>query len=207
MADLEYSKIAAGDIGTQLFVFNKGASSALSSFGYALPITAGAEFGGDTESFEAPETDLDFVPKIGGRSTLNDISYTVNYTSEKYERIRAISDNTDVNVYMEVLSDGGAMIFAGTSGMPTLTAGDVRQITWTIIPSIVIFISDVANLSAGDIAKLSSLPDGDEGAGYYYVAATTDVPAHIKFDLDTIPKIRQDYYTSKNITPENDDDA
>ena len=84
MADLEYTDIAVGDIGTQLFWYN-GTSH---KFEYAVPVTAGAEFGGDVESFDAPETDLDYVPKIAGRSSLNDIAYTSNYTAEKYGRIK-----------------------------------------------------------------------------------------------------------------------
>ena len=64
----QYTKVAIGDIGTQLFWFNPKSvtsSGTVASFEYALPITAGAEFGGDTESFEAPETDLDYIPKVG----------------------------------------------------------------------------------------------------------------------------------------------
>jgi len=156
-------------------------------FEYALPVTAGAEFGGDVESFEAPETDLDFVPKIGGRTTLNDISYTINYTADKYKRIKEISDNTDFNIYMEVLSDGSAMVFKGTSGMPAITSGDVRQITWTIIPSVVVFVDNIANMSDSCKTDLTSL-----NAGLVNGNA-------ISIDVSTIPNIRQDYYASKNL--------
>jgi hypothetical protein len=156
-------------------------------FEYATPITAGAEFGGDTESFEASETDLDYVPKIGGRSTLNDIAYTLNYTSEKYQRVLDISDNTEENIYMEVMSDGSAFVFAGTSGMPTVTAGDVRQITWTIVPSVVVFVDAIDNMSAKCKTRVQSintaLVDGDA----------------INIDASTIPTIRQDYYTTKKM--------
>ena len=150
----QYTKVAIGDIGTQLFWWNKKHSGEgttekpyVGSFEYALPITAGAEFGGDTESFEAPETDLDYIPKVSGRKSINDIEYTINFTKVKYARAEAIISNTEVQTYMEVLSDGSAMVFQGTSSMPSLTAGDVRQITLTIIPSYIKFIQDIFNIT------------------------------------------------------------
>lgn len=161
--------------------------NAVGKFVYGTPVTAGAEFGGDTESFEAPETDLDFIPKIGGRSTLNDISYTVNYTANKYMRIKQISDNTDKNIYMEVLSDGSAIIFEGTSGMPTITAGDVRQITWTIVPSLVVFVDNIADMSDSIKTRLTSI-NADLVSGNA-----------VNIDVSTIPTIRQDYFASKNL--------
>lgn len=193
--DTQFNNIGVGDIGTQLFWFNPKYSGEgtvqspyVGKFVYALPVTAGAEFGGDVESFDAPETDLDYVPKIGGRSTLNDIPYTINYTADKYLRIKQISDNTDKNIYMEVLSDGGAMIFEGTSGMPTITPGDVRQITWTIIPSLVIFVDDIANMSDSIKTRLTSI-NNDLVNGNA-----------VNIDVSTIPNIRQDYYASKKLS-------
>lgn len=177
----EFKDIAIGDIGTQLFWFNT------SAFEYATPVTAGAEFGGDTESFEAPETDLDYVPKIQGRTTLNDISYTVNYTAEKYQRIDKISDNTTAQTYMEVFSDGSAMIFKGTAGRPTITAGDVRQITFTIVPSYMQWISNIYNLTDDDIKNLDSV---------WYTGTALNI------DTTTIPAYRPEYYTLKNKTTE-----
>lgn len=119
MAEREYTNIAIGDIGTQFFWFNKDNTNQATTgaFEYALPVTAGAEFGGDRESFEAPETDLDYIPKIGGRSSLNDIEYTVNYTKEKYARIIEITNQTVGQVYMEVFQDGSCAIFKGTSSI------------------------------------------------------------------------------------------
>lgn len=155
-----------------------------SKFEYAVPVTAGAEFGGDSESFDAPETDLPYVPKVLGRPTLNDISYTVNYTKEKYKRVLGISDDDVINTYMEVFSDGSAMIFKGTSNEPTITAGDVRQINWTIIPNFKLWIDDIANLSAKEKASLDARMYTDN---------------KLNIDTDSIPSYRPDYYTAKNI--------
>ena len=190
MADKEYTTIAVGDIGTQLFWFNKTTSK----FEYALPVTAGAEFGGDTESFEAPETDLDYVPKIGGRSSINDISYTINFTSEKYKRVLEITDNVKENIYMEVLNDGSAMIFKGVSGRPTLTAGDVRQITMTIIPSFQEFFGNIYELDVTsnptETSILDSLKVGDFASSTFYTGTK------INIDVSTIPTVRQKYSAS-----------
>ena len=167
MADTvkQYTNIAIGDLGNQLFWFNKdstfkdGAATGgtTGAFEYALPVTAGAEFGGDTESFEAPETDLDYVPKIGGRTTLNDIEYTANYTKEKYARARQITSNTIDQVYMEVFSDGSAAIFKGTCGIPSIQAGDVRPLGLTIAPDFLYVVSDIYSLSQDDKNTLDGL--------------------------------------------------
>ena len=176
----QYNKIAIGDIGTQLFWFNP--AEGVKKFEYALPVTAGAEFGGDTESFDAPETDLDYVPKIGGRTTINDVSYTINYTKEKYARASAITSNIEAQTYMEVLSDGSAMIFTGTSGMPSITAGDVRQITMTIVPSFILFVPDIYALTASETGKMEEI---------WYTGTEVNI------DTTTIPAVRQEYYASK----------
>lgn len=154
-------------------------------FEYAVPVTAGAEFGGDTESFDAPETDLDYIPKIGGRTSINDISYTINYTKDKYQRLLDISNNTEMNIYMEVFSDGSGAIFQGTSGMPTITAGDVRQITWTVIASALVVVSDIFALTEKDVDRLGVI-DGE-----------IEADNKIKIDATTIPTARQDYVVSK----------
>ena len=184
--DKQFKKVAIGDIGTQLFWWNKTNSK----FEYAVPVTAGAEFGGDVESFDAPETDLDYVPKIGGRTSINDIAYTVNYTSDKYQRILDISDNTDVNVYMEVLSDGSGAVFQGTSGMPTITSGDVRQINWTIVASALVVVSNIFNLTEKDIKRLGAINET------VYTGTAIDI------DAETIPTARQDYAVTKNTKSE-----
>lgn len=188
----QYTKVAVGDIGTQLFWFNKTANK----FEYALPVTAGAEFGGDTESFEAPETDSDIVAKLVGRTTPNDIAYTINYTSDKYQRVLSISDNIETNIYMEVLSDGSAMLFEGTSGTPTITSGDIRQITWTIAPIALSFVSNIYSLDAdNDLKRLGKL-----SKTVYSTTkdSTTQVETHsININTDTIPTARQSYYTTE----------
>lgn len=196
----QYTKVAIGDIGTQLFYFNNeskvetvGEGGEVSTteapnFEYALPITAGAEFGGDTESFEAPETDLDYIPKVGGRKSFNDISYTVNFTADKYARAEAIINNTVAQTYMECLSDGSAMIFQGVSSMPTLTAGDVRQITITIIPSFVKFINNVFNLTQDEADVLNGLNLG----------VTFEQGEAVPINASSIPTIRAKYHTKKS---------
>lgn len=193
----QYTKVAIGDIGTQLFWFNPKSvtsSGTVASFEYALPITAGAEFGGDTESFEAPETDLDYIPKVGGRKSFNDISYTVNFTADKYARAEAIIDNTNAQTYMEVLSDGSAMVFQGVSSMPTLTAGDVRQITITIIPSFVKFIKNIFALTEDEADKLTSLKLSDGTAeGAVEFAKNGEIP----INSASIPTAREEVHSKK----------
>ena len=227
----QYTKIAIGDMGTQLFWWNEASdyeeatvtSSTFASmkdslytkagnvytkvpasatydssatyytktvgrFEYALPVTAGAEFGGDAESFDAPETDLDYTPKIGGRRSDNDISYTINYTSEKYQRILDISDMTETNYYMEVQADGSAFVFGGTSVSPTKTAGDVTQLNWTIVPSVVVWVDDIDGMNAKCEANVTSIN-----------AEMVNSDHQIAVDTDSIPTIRQEYYTSKNL--------
>lgn len=186
MAEREYTNIAVGDIGTQLFWFNKTSNK----FEYALPVTAGAEFGGDTESFEVRETDLPYVAKIAGISSINDIPYTVNFTAEKYKRVLEITDNVAENIYMEVLNDGSAMIFKGTSGRPTLTAGDVRQITMTIIPTFQEFFADIYALTSDETAVLDSLKEGDFESATFYTGTELNI------DTDSIPTVRQKYAAS-----------
>lgn len=179
MADTRFDKVAIGDIGTQLFHFDEDDSK----FKYAVPVTAGAEFGGDTESFEAPETDLDYIPKVMGRKSLNDISYTINYTKEKYKAVRDIIDGTIAHTYMEVFSDDSAMIFRGTANEPTITAGDVRQMTVTIIPSYMKWVSDIRNLDTEDLKTLET--------GWY-----TDTAINI--DTTSIPDARKGYADTAN---------
>lgn len=235
----QYTKVAIGDIGTQIFWYNSGYKAvnvteetfstlkntlykkndvtnkyekldiddvflegikyyqSVKAFEYAVPVTAGAEFGGDTESFDAPETDLDYTPRVAGRPSLSDISYTSNYTAEKYRRIQEISSNIEESIYMEVLQDASAMIFKGTSGFPTLTSGDVRQINWTVIPSFVKLIADIRELDDEDIAILDALNNGESAVGIFYNEKTGDTPAHIRIDIDSIPTIRQKYKASE----------
>lgn len=176
MANTKFDNVAIGDIGTQLFHFNTTSKK----FEYLVPVTAGAEFGGDTESFDAPETDLDYVPKVMGRKTLNDISYTINYTAEKYATLRDIAETGRVvpHLYMEVFSDNSAMLYRGTANNPTITAGDVRQMTYAIIPSYMKWISDIYNLTEEDLLTLE--------ADWYTEKA-------LNLDVSTIPDQRKGY--------------
>lgn len=171
----KFDNVAIGDIGTQLFCLGE------TKFEYLIPVTAGAEFGGETESFDAPETDLDYIPKIMGRKSLNDVEYTINYTSEKYKVLKNVSNRGKVT-YMEVFSDNSAMIFEGTANEPTITAGDVRQMTYTIIPSRMEWVSDIYNID--DTSNLD--------AEWYTGKA-------INIDTTTIPSQRTGYAdTNKN---------
>lgn len=176
MANTNFETVAIGDIGTQLFHFDSTAKK----FEYLVPVTAGAEFGGETESFEAPETDLDYVPKVMGRRSLNDVEYTINYTKEKYAVLRDIAKTGRVvpHTYMEVFSDNSAMIVRGTANDPSITAGDVRQMTYSIIPSYMKWISDIYNLDAEDLLTLEE--------DWY-----TDTA--INLDTTTIPDQRKGY--------------
>lgn len=201
MATKEYTNIAIGDIGTQFFWFNKDNlnKATTGAFEYALPVTAGAEFGGDRESFEAPETDLDYVPKIGGRNSLNDIEYTVNYTKEKYARIVEITHNTIGQVYMEVFQDGSCAIFKGTSGIPTITSGDVRQLTLGITPDFLLVIQNIYSLTTTEEGKLDSLAK-DLIAIYktddkpYTTLKLYDSTTHkLNIDVKSIPTARLGY--------------
>ena len=150
--------IAIGEYGTQLFWFNPDDEK--ETFEYALPLVSGGEYGGDTETFEAPELDLDYVAKLSGRTTLNDITLTSNYTKDRYARWLEINNNINKQVYMEVFTDSSAVVYAGTSGRPTIQGGDVRQIEVTIAPMNMIWIDDITNVTDADtIEQLNDLLD------------------------------------------------
>lgn len=174
-------KIAVGDLGTQLFWLNREKGK----FEYALPVVSGAEFGGDTESFDAPESDLPYVPKVSGRSSLNDIVYTSNMTPERYARWKAIVDSTEDNTYLEVLSDGSAMMFSGTGGVPRILSGDVRQIEQAIIAKKMEFIANVLSITADEKTLIQSMMKNDAGEDIT-LTATEPLP----FDVDSIPSGR-----------------
>lgn len=142
------TKVAIGDYGTQLFHFN----TETSEFEYALPLVSGGEYGGETETFEAPEMDRDIVAKIAGRVTLSDVTYTSNYTKDRYKRWTQIlsSDIEKPSIFMEVFSDGSAAVTAGTSGRPTIQGGDVRQIEVTVAPSNMIWVDEITNIGEQD---------------------------------------------------------
>lgn len=183
------TKIAVGEYGTQLFWWNKQASK----FEYALPLVSGGEYGGDTETFEAPELDLDYVAKLSGRTTLEDITLTSNYTKDRYIRWLQILSNIELNAYMEVYSDGSATVFAGTSGRPTIQGGDVRQIEVTVAPENMIWVDDIKNVTnptddEDTIAQLNGLFNALKPNGVTF----TDLVSGdaLPIDYSTIPSKR-----------------
>ena len=175
------ANIAIGEYGTQLFWWNATSQK----FEYALPLVSGGEYGGDTETFEAPEMDLDYVPKISGRTTLDDITLTSNYTKDRYKRWTEIISNTVNNNYIEVFSDGSATLYSGTAGRPTIQGGDVRQIETTIAPTNMIWVYDVNDVSEEEYAEIKDML-GLEGE----YSATYKIP----FDTTTLPNKREQFF-------------
>lgn len=173
--------VAIGDLGTQLFWLNRETKY----FEYALPVVSGAEFGGDTETIDAPESDSNKVSKVSGRTTLNDVTYNSNYTRDRYKRVIAITDSTDTQTYLEVFSDGSAMMFSGTAGIPTLSGEDRKNIEFTIAPQNEQWVEDVFNLSTDDIANIQPMMVDDTEANIELTASEG-----LPFDIDTIPTSR-----------------
>lgn len=190
MAELEYTTIAISDLGTQLFWWNEKALEP--KFEYAVPVTAGADFSGDQESVEVPETDLDYIPKISIRRNLNDTEYTLNYTAEKYKRARAITDATNPQTYMEVLNDGSAMIFKGTCAMPGIVAGDARQISMPIVPSFTAWVNNIYDIDEDSLKDLES---------QWYDTDSSTSKKYIKIDATTVPTARQYYVSTSEDKP------
>lgn len=172
---------AISEYGTQLFWYNKVSKK----FEYALPLVSGGEYGGDTETAEAPEMDLDYVPKISLRTTLNDITLTSNYTKDRYKRWTQILSNTDVQSYIEVFSDGSASMYSGTAGRPTIQGGDVRQIEVTVAPANMIWIEDVNNVTEDEYAEVKDMLGLEEEFSVSY---------KIPFDETTIPNKREQFF-------------
>lgn len=175
------ANIAIGEYGTQLFWWNATSQK----FEYALPLVSGGEYGGDTETFEAPEMDLDYVPKISGRTTLDDITLTSNYTKDRYKRWTEIISNTVNNNYIEVFSDGSATLYSGTAGRPTIQGGDVRQIETTIAPTNMIWVYDINDVSEEEYAEIKDMLGL---TGEY--SATYKIP----FDTTTLPNKRDQFF-------------
>lgn len=186
-------KIAVGDLGTQFFWLNR----VTKMFEYALPVVAGSEFGGDTESFDAPESDLPYVPKVSGRSSLNDIVYTSNMTPERYARWKKIVDSTEDNTYLEVLADGSAMMFSGTGGVPRILSGDVRTIEQTIIAKKMEFVANVLSITADEKTAIQSMMKDDAGEDI-----TLSASAPLPFDVDSIPSGRISEVEDKHVASE-----
>lgn len=207
----QYTNIAVGDLGTQVFWFNKdstfkdGAATGgtTGAFEYALPVTAGADFGGDTESFDVKETDYDKTLKIGGRTDVSNVEYTANYTREKYARAKTITSNVVGQVYIEVFNDGAAALFRGTCGMPSIQAGDVRPLGITIVPDYYYFVYDIYNLSTEDKTELTALANDlkelykTKSKDYSTLALYDDTSSSLIIDTLSIPTARAKYAASK----------
>lgn len=179
--------IAIGEYGTQFFYFDPTSQK----FEYALPLVSGGEYGGETETFEAPEMDLDYVAKISGRTTLDDITLTSNYTKDRYSRWVQILNNISAQAYLEVYSDGSATMFSGTSGRPTIQGGDVRQIEVTIAPTNMVWVEDVNSVSADEATEINDMLSAVIGTDL-----TTPLTASnpIPFDETTVPTKREQFY-------------
>lgn len=179
--------IAIGELGTQFFHFN-GTSK---KYEYALPLIdgGGGEYGGDTETSEAPEMDLSYTPKISGRTTLNDIELTSNYTADRYKKWLEIVSNVDIHNYLELFSDGSAVSYSGTGGMPTITRGTPRTITETIAPQNVIWIDDVNNVDQETYNELKDMLG---------LTDTWSSNYKLPFDEDTIPNKRLEFFKGTN---------
>lgn len=175
------TEIAIGEYGTQLFWWNATSQK----FEYALPLVSGGEYGGETETFEAPEMDLDYVPKISGRTTLDDITLTSNYTKDRYKRWTQILSNTDIQAYIEVFSDGSGSMYSGTSGRPTIQGGDVRQIEVTIAPTNMIWVEDVNSVSEDEYAQIKAMLS---------LSAEYSSSYKLPFDETTLPDKREQFF-------------
>ncbi len=198
--DMEASfdtKVAIGEYGTQFFWFN----TTEQKFEYALPLVSGGEYGGDTETFDAPELDGKEIFQIAGRTTVDPVELVSNYTADKHERWLQILSNLKAQAYMEVYSDGSASLYAGTAGSPRITGGDVRQINVTIAPSNMVWINKITNvtnpanvLDGGDtITQINNLLDtvikanlGDEASLTTQITSGGSMP----IDYSTVPAKR-----------------
>lgn len=187
------TKIAIGEYGTQLFWFNPASgANPTPKFEYGLPLVSGGEYGGDTETVEAPELDLDYVAKIAGRTTLNDITLTSNYTKERYQRWIEILSNTKLRAYLEVFSDDSAVLYAGTAGRPTIQGGDVRQIEVTVAPQNMVWIDDVKQVvdNLQEVNDLLTAVAAEAGVTYTGITSGASLP----FDEDSIPAKRVQFF-------------
>ena len=55
---------------------------------------------------------------------------------------------------MEVFQDGSCALFKGTAGIPSITSGDVRQLTLSIAPDYLLVIQDINNLTQDERTKV-----------------------------------------------------
>ena len=167
--------IAIGMLGTQLFYWDKNKKQLV----YAIPITddGGGEYGGDTESFEAPEADLAKIPKVAGRQSLEDVTYTTNYTAARFKRWKEILSSTASTTFVEVYEDLSAHIVMG-SGQFTARQGDPRTIEATIVPEGMGWVEDVTSITTEEFNEIKAMFEGANSA------------SDITFDLTSIPENR-----------------
>lgn len=187
LANAFNEKIAIGMLGTQLFWFNETTGV----LDYAIPITddGGGEYGGDIESFEAPEADLLKTPKISGRQTLDDVTYTTNYTADRYKRWGEILDATVPHTFVEVYKDLSAHIVRGT-GQYTARQGDPRTIEATLAPENMGWVENVLKVKAAEFALVKSMFKKTDGS-YMDFSGVSETPGSLKFNLDSIPENRE----------------
>lgn len=145
----QYNDSVISDIGTQLFVLEDAIMN------YAFPVQAGGVFGGDTETYDAPETDLNYVPKISGRTSLDDVEYTINYSIDRYARVEKFTDSLD-HYYAEIFKDGSGVVYKGTSGRATINNDNPKTITHKIAPSFMEWIKNVNDLGITLANKLKA---------------------------------------------------
>ena len=183
MADTynQYTDSAISDIGTQLFVLEG------TNMNYAFPVQAGGVFGGDTETYDAPETDLNYVPKVIGRTSLNDVEYTINYSKDRYARVEIFA-TSDESIYAEVFKDGSGVVFKGTSGRPTINNDNPKTITHSIAPSFMRWINDVNSLSEDEFKELKSV-----NASLVSGATYTEGSSKLNLNPNSVPTSRAKY--------------
>ena len=169
------AKIAIGMLGTQLFYWDKNSKKLV----YAVPITddGGGEYGGDTESFEAPEADLARTPKIASRQTLDDVTYISNYTASRYKRWKEILHPTEPTTFVEVYEDLSAHIVMG-SGQFTARQGDPRTIEATVVPEGMGWVENITAITSSEYEEIKAMFTG------------STVYTDITFDYDSIPDNR-----------------
>lgn len=218
LAEQMNSLIATGTLGTQLFWFEERANqtvaltngSTVSTTGklvYAIPLTdeGGGEYGGDTESFEAPEADLARIPKIAGRQSLEDVTYTTYYTAGRYKRWGELVHETEPHTFVEVYEDLSAHIVRG-SGQFTKRTGNPQTIECTIAPEQMAWVENILAITEKEwnsIKNMFKYNNGTATAAYMFSdaeAPTGNTTKSAVIALETIPasrvsKVEENYET------------
>ena len=177
----QYTDSAITDIGTQLFVLEG------TIMNYAFPVQAGGVFGGDTESYDAPDTDLNYIPKVSGRTSLNDVEYTINYSNERYARVQTFADSKD-HIYAEIFNDGSGVVFKGTSGRPTINNDNPKTITHSVAPSFMQWVQNINALSEDEATEIKSV-----NASLVTGAGKDGDPFKLNVNPNSVPATRAKY--------------